>query len=624
MLNRKSLKYWKWGSPSLTITGVAWVALASCGPGVGGSNSSNPSVAPLDLSQNLFTPTGTHVQNVVSTERYMVRLSPLATEFGANAENMRESWNAQGLRLKSVTELMAPDLYLLEFEEGLESTQAKEKITSATEAITIEADSTMVAFGNPANDPLISSQWAHRSIDSAGAWAISTGSESVVVAVIDTGVDYTHPELAQNIWKNPKETANGRDDDGDGLVDDVMGWDFANNDNTPMADDTGSFHGTHVSGLIAAAGGNGIGGSGVAPNVKIMPLKFLKSNGSGDISVAIQCISYAINHGVKIISNSWGGPQASDQLYYAIDRARQAGVLFIAAAGNGGDDHVGDNNDQMPTYPASYQLDNIVAVAASTSSEQLASFSNYGSRSVHVAAPGEQILSTKNGSDYQYMSGTSMATPIVSGIAALLKSVKPDATYQELKNALIKGVDVSSAFQGRVASNGRVNARKALEAIGATPGPGPDPTPTVTPSPIATVTPTPTVTPAPTVTPTPPPVIGVARTPLLGGQVRLRVSNPYQTVPFNYDVTEFSGAGATGVWIEISEGGMGFSNPNSTSPDSRHLWIGAVNGLKSEIPLNPAQGFPNWGTYSLRVIPVGASSSPVGKFSNPAVIELYP
>ncbi|HEX4924982.1 MAG TPA: S8 family peptidase [Bdellovibrionales bacterium] len=369
------------------------------------------------------------------------------------------------LGLRAPLEAIAREHFIVEFkaradvETGLQSLLKNALIEYA------EPDIRVQRFNTP-NDPMFQNQWAHGIVQSAAAWDISVGSSSVVVAVLDTGVDYSHPDLRDNIWINPREIAgNGRDDDGNGYVDDVRGYDFANNDNDPMSDDSGVYHGTHTAGTVGASGGNAIGIAGHAPVVKIMPVKFLAGDGGGDLSAAIRAIDYAVANGAKVMNNSWGSPQASRALADAVARARDAGVLFVAASGNGGSDGVGDNNDAQPVYPASFPYDNVISVASSGRGDSLSGFSNYGARTVHVAAPGEDILSTMNGGRYQMMSGTSMASPLVSGVLALMISRRPDLNYQQIKAALLTSVDTNASLQGRVSSGGRVNAFKALRAV---------------------------------------------------------------------------------------------------------------------------------------------------------------
>jgi serine protease len=310
------------------------------------------------------------------------------------------------------------------------------------------------------DDAGLAKQWAHDKVGSPAAWDISRGDASVVVAVLDSGVDYTHEDLAPNIWTNPGEIPdNGIDDDGDGYVDDVHGWNFVSDTNDPQSDDK-SNHGTHVAGTIGAVGNNGIGISGHAPLVKIMPLKFLGSNGAGYKSDAIRGIDYAIRHGAKIINNSWGSGERSAALSEAISRAQAAGILFVAAAGNSG-----LNNDRFNHFPSNYSHDNIVRVAASDKQDRFASFSNYGPTRVDLAAPGVSIYSTRNGNRYQSLSGTSMATPLVSGVLATMMAARPDLNYAQLKGALLDSVDAIPGMAGKSVTGGRVNAARALSLI---------------------------------------------------------------------------------------------------------------------------------------------------------------
>lgn len=315
------------------------------------------------------------------------------------------------------------------------------------------------------NDPDYARQWhlnqaSDADIDAPEAWDIQQGGNNVIIASIDTGVDYNHADLRNNIWINPDEIANnGIDDDRNGYVDDVRGWDFANNDNNPMDDNR---HGTHVAGIMAAEGNNGIGGTGVAWRARIMPLKFLSSTGSGSSANAIKAIQYAVAKGAKISNNSWGGGGLSQALSDAIGAANAAGHLFVAAAGN-----AGTNNDTAPSYPASYNQPNIIAVASTTNSDALSSFSNFGVRTVHVAAPGSSIYSTVLNNAYGILSGTSMAAPVVSGVAGLLLAQNPSLTVPQLKTAITSTVDKIAALSTRVSSGGRVNALRALQSLGA-------------------------------------------------------------------------------------------------------------------------------------------------------------
>ena len=301
-------------------------------------------------------------------------------------------------------------------------------------------------------------------IDATEAWGVSTGSRSVVVGVIDTGVDFGHPDLAPTMWINPREDcpgcrANGVDDDGNGYVDDWRGWDFVNHDNDPF-DDAG--HGTHVAGTIGAAGNNGIGISGVSWNVSIMALKFLSASGTGSTADAVSAILYASAEGAVVTNNSWGGEDFSQALRDAIAAADASGSLFVAAAGNSFAD-----TDTEPNYPSSFDLPNVVSVAATDASDRRAWFSSYGRRTVDLGAPGTNIYSTWPGRSYRYEDGTSMATPHVSGAAALAKAAFPDATAVGLKALLLRTVDPNSALAASSTTGGRLNVNSAVRCSAA-------------------------------------------------------------------------------------------------------------------------------------------------------------
>jgi subtilisin family serine protease len=296
------------------------------------------------------------------------------------------------------------------------------------------------------------------------AWnAHGANCSSVVVGIIDGGMMITHPDLAANVYKNPFETAgNGRDDDKNGLIDDVYGWDFANNDNT-IFDGLGDGHGTHVSGTVGAVGGNGVGVAGVCWNIKLLSGKFL-NNGSGATSNAVKAVDYFTNlklKGVPVVAtnNSWGGGGYSQSLYDAIERAKAADILFITAAGNSGQD-----NDQTPSYPGSLTNDNIITVASITDTGDMSWFSQYGLTSVDIGAPGSRVMSTyptrvqgKIVPGYAYLDGTSMASPHVTGAAALYKALNPSATWAQIKAAILSTSAPTPSLQGKVSSGGRLD-----------------------------------------------------------------------------------------------------------------------------------------------------------------------
>ena len=306
---------------------------------------------------------------------------------------------------------------------------------------------------------------ADSDIDAPEAWNITTGSSDVVIAIIDTGVDYRHNDLAANMWRNSGEIAgDGKDNDGNGYVDDVYGYDFANNDGNPM---DGNGHGTHVAGTIGAAA-NGSGVVGVNWDVSLMALKFLTDSGYGSTSDAIAAINYATmmkrDFGVNIVAtnNSWGGGGYSSVLRNAIAAAGNQGILFIAAAGNDN-----NNNDQSASYPSNYNLDAIIAVAATDHRDNRASFSSYGATTVDLAAPGVSIYSTTPNNRYASYSGTSMATPHVSGVVGLLAAANPSASMAEIKQAILDGADPVASMAGKALTGGRLNAHASLQLIDA-------------------------------------------------------------------------------------------------------------------------------------------------------------
>ncbi len=327
------------------------------------------------------------------------------------------------------------------------------------------------------NDPMLGQLWGMSNTgaaDSEGhvgtagvdigalqAWDIETGSDKVLVAVVDTGIDYNSPDLQANVWTNEAEL-NGKagvDDDNNGIIDDIHGANFvdaAHPTGDPM-DDHG--HGSHCSGTIGANGNDGKGLVGVNWKTRILAAKFLDANGSGTLDGAVQAINYATKMGARVLSNSWGGGGYSQALFDAIQKSNEANAVFVAAAGNESND-----NDSNPTYPASYDVPNVLAVAAIDNKGQLASFSSYGKKKVHVGAPGVNIVSiTKDG--YQSWSGTSMATPHVSGIAALVASHFPDMKNLDIKARIIATAKPDRYLKKKVLSGGIANAYTALANI---------------------------------------------------------------------------------------------------------------------------------------------------------------
>jgi subtilisin family serine protease len=443
---------------------------------------------------------------------------------------------------------LVPGLRKIQLAAGVSPDVALAGYRANPQVLYAEPDYRLQAQQTP-NDPQFASQWdlnntgqtggtAGDDIDAPLAWDTTTGSGRTTVAVIDTGVDYRHPDLYPNIWINQAEIptlapaasnptggtrrANLTDVDGDGLItfydlnnpsnqgvgkvndtngdghidatdllapmqldnagrdtglggwayagntqdgdtahpNDFIGWNFVANTKDPLDDNN---HGTHVSGTIGAVGNNGVGVTGINWRVRIMALKFLDSSGSGTTSAAIQALNYAVAHGAALSNNSYGGDPYSQALHDAIQNARDAGHIFVAAAGNGNFLGIGQDNDSTPFYPAGYDLANIVAVAATDANDALAGFSNYGATSVDLAAPGVGILSTTRNNTYSTFDGTSMATPHVTGVLALVRDQHPTWTYSQVINKVLGAVDPVPGLQGKTVTGGRLNAARAVQ-----------------------------------------------------------------------------------------------------------------------------------------------------------------
>jgi subtilisin family serine protease len=318
-------------------------------------------------------------------------------------------------------------------------------------------------------EPRLEQQWALRNdgrngglkdadISGVKAWTTTTGSKDIVVAVLDSGVEYTHADLANNIWTRPAAMKPYQDRDL-GTVDDVHGYDAVGNDGDPM-DDNGQ--GTNVAGIIGAECENNLGTCGVNWKTQIMPLRFVNAGGYGCVADAVEAINYAINRkhagvNIRVINASWGLTEHSRALEDVIRKAYEAGILLVAASGSS---HT--NIDQTPDYPAAYDTGNIISVAATDRRDALASFSNYGLKSVHIAAPGKDILTTGLGNDYEERSGTSLAAAIVTGVAALALSAHPNLSVDQLRSLLLESVDELPGLRGKVSSGGRIDAAKAV------------------------------------------------------------------------------------------------------------------------------------------------------------------
>jgi subtilisin family serine protease len=359
-----------------------------------------------------------------------------------------------------------PGLSAVKLPSGMTVEEALQRFNKAHGILYAQPNYRLKASWTFPNDPRFGELWgmhntgqtggtADADIDAPEAWDVATGTSEIIVAVIDTGVDYTHDDLAANMWVNKAELNGdpGVDDDDNDYVDDIYGYDIVNDDGDPMDD---HYHGTHCAGTIGAVGNNSEGVTGVCWNVKIMALKSLDSTGGGWTDDAIACLEYADLMGANVTSNSYGGSGYDAAFRETINIAGEAGMLFVAAAGN--DD--GQNNDSIPHYPSSYDCDSIIAVLSTDEDDDISSFSNYGPTSVDLGAPGSDILSCDLGGGYRYLNGTSMATPHVAGACALVWSINPALSNSEVKDIILQTVD--ETLPGLCVSQGRLNLYNAM------------------------------------------------------------------------------------------------------------------------------------------------------------------
>ena len=319
------------------------------------------------------------------------------------------------------------------------------------------------------NDPSFSQLWGLKNTGQGGgyvgadisatlAWDTFTGDPNFPIGVIDTGIDYTHPDLAANVWTNPGEVpGNGKDDDGNGYVDDVHGYDFVNNDGDPMDD---GYHGTHVAGTIGAVGNNGVGVTGVNWRCKLIAIKFMDPTGIGTEANAIAAIGYSIAVGCKLTNNSWGNMSGGQAMLDAINAAGAAGQLMVFAAGNNG-----WNIDSVPFWPPSYMTPNMITVTSTDGRDLRPTLTNYGAVTVNLGAPGYGIYSCKPGNLYQTLNGTSMAAPHVTGAAALAMARSPLATSAQIRQLILLSTDPVASMAGVTSTGGRLNANKLMQYV---------------------------------------------------------------------------------------------------------------------------------------------------------------
>lgn len=422
------------------LVSVVWVLLAVSSAGVADDS--------LVMNQPVPDP-----QEYVQ-DQIVVRFKP-----GTSAYSIAAAHATLGAQVVRAFKIVS-NLYLVRLPAGVSVKEAIARYRADKSVLYAEPNFVLKAAATYPGDPRFDELWGMHTIDAPDAWDITIGSSDVVVAVIDTGIDYTHQDLVDNMWQNTDCDNDGIDDDGNGYRDDCYGIDTVNGDSDLM-DDNG--HGTHVAGTIGAVGNNDLGVVGVNWVVRLMACKFLDAGGWGTLDGALACLEYVQimkDRGINIVAtnNSWSGSGFSQALFDAIAAHLSRGILFIAAAGNWGADH-----DPEPDFfaPSGYYLPNIISVAATNRYDALAKFSDYGRRTVHLGAPGEDILSTIPGDNYEYFSGTSMAAPHVAGVAALLKAQDPSRDWRALKNLILASGDTLSALSNTITRK-RLNAHGAL------------------------------------------------------------------------------------------------------------------------------------------------------------------
>ena len=432
-----------------------------------------------------FPQTSVYSQRPSAVQRYaddriVVKLKAGAGSFSDPDVMAEEIVRFPGVRAETVPTRRRGDVSLIHLNRGLSVEEAVSRAKEDPRVEYAEPDYFVYAMDTVPNDPFFSEMWGLSSIgclfcepantaanvNATKAWDITTGSDDIVAVVLDTGAQLQHEDLAANAWVNPLEIAGNKvDDDGNGFVDDINGWNFYDGNNQTFNPGVELSHGTHVAGSIGAVGNNGVGVTGVAWRVKLMSVKFLGgTNGKGSTSNAVRGIYYAIdmrNRGVnvRVINASWGGGSESQSLRQAIVDANNAGILFVCAAGNSGDD-----TDVTPDFPSAYSKEqpNAISVAAVSQAGSLASFSNFGHSSVSLAAPGVSIISTHPTVGYASFSGTSMATPYVSGIAVLLWSQEPFLTPAQVKQRIVDTSQPLPSLVSKLARSGRASAYDAL------------------------------------------------------------------------------------------------------------------------------------------------------------------
>ena len=433
--------------------------------------------------RNVYSKPGKATEQLYADDQIIVKLKEGVERFDLPDQIAEEMTPAGRIEREREPGETASRLEIMRLRSGVSVEEAVMRASADPRVEYAEPDYFVYREDTLPNDPYFRDMWGlssfgcswctanqpNASISATRAWDITTGGDDLVVAVLDTGVDLKHPDLAANIWINQLEVAgNGVDDDRNGYIDDVNGWNFYDGSGEVFKAANEDDHGTHVAGTIGAEGNNGLGVTGVAWRVKLMSLKFLGgTKGRGSTSDAVEAINYAIDMkkrgvNIRVINASWGGEGYSQSLRNAIAAAGEAGILFVAAAGNDGEDT--DGGEHYPSGHSS-ELSNVVSVAAMNSANGLATFSNYGHTTVSVAAPGQAIMSTLPGRDYGSYSGTSMAAPFVSGVAALLFSHEPELTADQARRRIVSTSEPTASLVSKVAMSGRADAYRALMNI---------------------------------------------------------------------------------------------------------------------------------------------------------------
>lgn len=406
-----------------------------------------------------------HLAFIVVVQGFIISQSANAHEFVVKLIDAPQSIEKLTRETKSeeITELSKKEHLYLVKRNMVERREYGLAALQKNPTVEVAEDNILYKLNSVPNDPKYSQQWGLKNleridldIEAEKAWDISTGSDKVTVAIIDTGVNFNHEDLVDNIWMNEAE-ANGQpeiDDDGNGYVDDVMGYNFYDND--ADADDTNG-HGTMTAGIVGAKGNNGVGVAGVNWNVKILPLKYSYSDYGGTLANVLRAMEYAIDKNADIILTPFSSTESSELLLQAIERAQQKNILVVASAGNDTDD-----NDVTPKYPASYEAENVISVAALNSKGAMTTYSNYGRRSVDVGAPGSNIMSTTLTGYSSDDGGTSAAAAYVAGIAALLKANDPSLMYFDIKDRIVFSARQIASLNGKIASGGMATAYYSL------------------------------------------------------------------------------------------------------------------------------------------------------------------